>query len=82
MTTKLRLPLYLNWKALKNLGWTYGRAHTDRLMYDPEYEDRRFPEPTNKDQGVVRGHRLWYAPDVIDYFKRHGFKVPDEIVYG
>src|SRR6516164_11052690 len=29
----VRLPLYLNWKALKQLlGWPYGRSQTGRLM--------------------------------------------------
>ena len=33
MEYTVRLPLYLNWKALKSLlGWPYGRAQTARLM--------------------------------------------------
>lgn len=77
----IKLPLYLSFKALKeNLGWPYGRTHTDRLMNEPEYADRQFPKP-GKISAHRNSHPLWYTPDVLDYFKRHGLRVPDEVEY-
>lgn len=81
MDDGVTLPLYLSWKTLKQmLGWPYGRTHTGRLMYDDEYEDRRFPEP-----GKIGKHRsshpMWYTPDVLAYFKRHGLRVPENVKF-
>lgn len=81
MTKKVKLPLYLTWKKLKEIvGHPFSRTHTDRLMFDPEYSDRRFPKSTK-----LGDHRnsppVWYTPDVLDYFKRHGLRTPDDIEF-
>ena len=36
-------PLVVDWKGLKRLGWPYGRTHTWRLMFDPDYAGDPFP---------------------------------------
>jgi hypothetical protein len=36
-------PLIVDLKGLKKLGWPLSRAHTSRMMYDPDYGDNRFP---------------------------------------
>ena len=79
--TQVRLPLYLSWKALKEIiGWPYGRAQTARLMFDPNYAHRRFPASVKlgKDRSC---HPVWYTPDILDYFKRHGLPVPENVVF-
>lgn len=79
--TQVRLPLYLSWKALKEIiGWPYSRAQTARLMFDPSYAHRRFPASVKlgKDRSC---HPVWYTMDVLDYFKRHGLTVPENIVF-
>ena len=35
--------LITDWRGLKKLGWPYSRAHTWRMMFDPDYADSRFP---------------------------------------
>jgi hypothetical protein len=81
MNTPVRLPLYLTYKALKNLGWPYGRSHTQRLEIDPKYHHGD-PFPL---RGRIGGHRnahpLWFTPQVLDYFKRHGLPVPETVEY-
>jgi hypothetical protein len=81
MEFKVRLPLYLTWKALKQLlGWPYERAHTRRMMYEKEYEDRRFP--VCRKLGPHRhSHPIWYTPAVLDYYKRHGLEVPENVEF-
>src|SRR6266852_6063612 len=81
MESKVRLPLYLTWKALKQLlGWPYGRAHTWRMMYEKEYETRQFP--LCRKLGPHRhSHPLWYTPHVLDYYRRHGLAVPENIEF-
>jgi hypothetical protein len=34
-------PLIVSWKGLRAMGWPYSRAHTWRMMYDPDYADNR-----------------------------------------
>ena len=41
MSTK---PLIVDWKGLKRMGWCYSRAHTWRLMFDPDYAADSFPK--------------------------------------
>ena len=79
MQYKVELPLYVSWSALKKLlGWPYGRAHTWRMMFEPEYAHDPFPL-----RGKLSTHRsarvVWYTPHVLDYFKRHGLPVPEDI---
>ncbi|YBW37908.1 hypothetical protein ACMYR2_0399 [Nitrobacter sp. TKz-YC01] len=46
--TKVKLPLYLSWKQLKQLlGWPYSRAHTRRMMFDQRYSSDPFPLPSH-----------------------------------
>jgi hypothetical protein len=79
--TQVRLPLYLSWKALKQIvGWPYSRTHTGRLMFDPKYKTVAFP--ASRKLGPHRSaHPVWYTPDVLDYFRRHGLTVPENIVF-
>jgi hypothetical protein len=81
MNQQVRLPLYLSWSALKKLlGWPYGRSQTSGLMFDPKYRNRAFP--ACRKLGPDRNcHPLWYTPDVLDYFKRHGLRVPEIIEF-
>ena len=45
MLNTVKLPLYLSWRQLKNvIGWAYSRAHTWRMMFDPEYAHDPFPQ--------------------------------------
>lgn len=77
MSDTKELPLYLTYQNLKKLiGWPFGRTHTQRLMDDEEYADRRFPKARK-----LGPHRnsppMWYTPDVLEYLKRHGLPTPD-----
>jgi hypothetical protein len=82
MSIKVRLPLYLNWKALKAIGWPYGRAQTGRLENDPKYhKGRPFPKRGRPTGGGRHAHPLWYSPHVLDYFKQHGLPIPEEVEY-
>jgi hypothetical protein len=79
MQYKVKLPLYVSWSALKKLlGWPYGRAHTWRMMFEPKYAHDAFP--LRGKLGTHRNaHPLWYTPAVLDYYKRHGLPVPENI---
>ncbi|WP_347264458.1 hypothetical protein [Nitrobacter sp.] len=80
---KVKLPLYLSWKQLKQLlGWPYSRAHTWRMMFDPRYSGDPFPLCGKVGSNAHRNsHPMWYTPQVLDYFKRHGLTVPDDIEF-
>jgi predicted DNA-binding transcriptional regulator AlpA len=71
------LPLYLSWRDLKRLGWPYSRAHTWRMMDD---EEDPFPR-CSKLAGHRNSHPLWYTPEVLQYFKRHGLTVPESLQF-
>lgn len=81
MNNPVRLPLYISWKGLKQIiGWPYSRTQTGRLMFDPDYDDRRFP--ASRKLGPHRScHPVWYTPDILDYFKRHGLTVPENVEF-
>ncbi len=82
MTHVIKLPLYLSFKALQEkLGWPYGRTHTDRLINDPAYSNRRFPAPGKIGKNIRNAHPMFFTPDVLAYFKDHGLRVPDEVEY-
>jgi hypothetical protein len=36
-------PLIVGWTDLRKMGWCVSRAHTWRLMFDPDYADDPFP---------------------------------------
>jgi hypothetical protein len=36
-------PLIVDWKGLRKMGWCLSRAHTWRLMFDPDYSADAFP---------------------------------------
>jgi len=79
MPYKVKLPLYISWKALLNrLGWPYSRANTWRMMFEPAYAHDPFPA-CRKFIAHRNGHPLWYTPEVLDYIKRHGLPVPEDI---
>lgn len=81
MTKKVELPLFLTWKALKTvIGWPYSRTQTGRMMHDPEYANRRFPA-SRKLGNHRNSHPIWCTKDVLDYFKRHGLDVSDDITF-
>ncbi len=68
------LPLIVNWKGLRKLGWPYSRAQTWRMMFDPDYADNRFP--ACRKLGKHRNaHPVWRVLDVLAYFEAHGLKV-------
>jgi hypothetical protein len=80
MSKQVKLPLYISWRKLKDvLGWPYSRSHTQRLE-DPEYTHDTFPQ-----RGGIGTHRnnhpIWYTPAVLDYYKRHGLPVPENIEF-
>jgi hypothetical protein len=81
MSYLVKLPLYLSWGALKKqLGWPFSRTHTGRLMFDPTYANNAFP--ACRKLGAHRNsHPVWYTPAVLDYFKRHGLPVPENIEF-
>ncbi|MGD1083002.1 MAG: hypothetical protein ABR881_32210 [Candidatus Sulfotelmatobacter sp.] len=81
MSYKVKLPLYLSWSALKKqLGWPYSRTQTGRLMFDPAYVHNAFP--ACRKLGPYRNsHPIWFTPEVLDYFKRHGLAVPENIEF-
>ena len=83
MTHKVRLPLYLDWKKLKQLlGWPYGRAHTGRLENEPKHHHGSpCPKRGKLNGGHRNAHPLWYTPHVLDYFKRRGLPVPELVEF-
>ena len=81
MSTQVKLPLYLSWRKLEDvLGWPYSRTHTDRLETDPKYAHDPFLR-----RGKIGSHRnshpMWYTPAVLDYFRRHGLPVPENVEF-
>src|ERR1700688_1240898 len=80
MLNPVRLPLYLSWRALKQVGWPYSRSHTERLETDEKYAHDPFPR-----RGKIGTHRnahpIWYTPTVLDYSKRHGLPVPEAVEF-
>jgi len=69
-----RRPLVVDWKGLRNLGWNLSRAHTWRMMFDPNYEDNRFPR-CHKLGAHRNSHPYWRVADVLAYFEAHGLAV-------
>ena len=69
-------PLIVDWKGLKRMGWPYCRAHTWRLMFDPDYADDAFPA-CRKLGKHVNSHPVWRVSDVIAYFEARGLKVTE-----
>ncbi len=81
MEFKVRLPLYLTWKALKQLlGWPYSRAHTWRMMYEERDEKKKFPL-CGKLGPHRNSHPIWYTPMVLDWFRRQGMPVPENVEF-
>lgn len=79
MTTKVKLPLFLSWRQLKDVvGWPYSRTQTGRLMFDSEYANDPFPA-CRKISTHRNSHPMWSTAAVLDYFKRHGLDVPEGI---
>jgi predicted DNA-binding transcriptional regulator AlpA len=67
-------PLIVDWKGLRKLGWPLSRAHTWRMMYDPNYGENRFP--ACRKLGAHRSSRVvWRVNEVLAYFETHGLKV-------
>jgi hypothetical protein len=76
---RVKLPLYITWRQLKELlGWPYSRPHTWRMMFEDKYALDPFPH-RGKVGTYHNSHPLWYTPAVLDYLKRHGLPVPNDI---
>ena len=71
MSTK---PLIVDWKGLRKLGWCYSRAHTWRMMFDPDYAADSFPK-CRKLGKHRNAHPVWRVSDVLAYFEAHGLPV-------
>jgi hypothetical protein len=56
------------------MGWCLSRAHTWRLMFDPDYADCRFPE-CRKLGKHRNSHPVWRVIEVLAYFESHGLAV-------
>lgn len=70
-------PLIVDWKGLRRMGWPYARAHTWRMMYDPDYADARFPAA--RKLGKHRNsHPVWRVADILSYFEAHGLQVTED----
>ena len=70
-------PLIVNWKGLRSMGWPYSRAHTWRMMFDPDYADNRFP-PCRKLGKHRNSHPVWRVMEVLAYFEAHGLRVSED----
>ncbi len=70
-------PLVVGWKDLRRMGWPYSRAHTWRMMYDPDYTDDPFPRCQKL--GTHRNsHPVWRVSLVLAYFEAHGLQVTED----
>ena len=82
MSKTVKLPLYLSWRQLKNvMGWPYSRTQTQRLETDPRYSQDPFPRRAKIGPQHRSSHPMWYTPAVLDYFKRHGLPVPENVEF-
>lgn len=73
MERKVRLPLYLSFKALQEkLGWTKKRTQTTRYYTEKKYAHLGFPKP-----GKIGSHLQWYTRDILDFYKRQGLPTPE-----
>jgi hypothetical protein len=70
-------PLIVDWKGLKKMGWPFCRAHTWRMMFDPDYADNRFAQ-CRKLGPHRNSHPVWRVVDVLAYFRAHGLEVADD----
>ena len=76
MSTK---PLIVDWKGLRRLGWCYSRAHTWRMMFDPDYAADSFPKC--RKLGTHRNaHPVWRVLDILAYFEAHGLPVTGDFL--
>jgi hypothetical protein len=49
-------------------------------MFDPQYAHVAFP--ACRKLGPHRNaHPVWYTPDILEYFKRHGLTVPENVEF-
>ena len=70
-------PLIVGWTDLRKMGWCVSRAHTWRLMFDPDYADDRFP--VCRKLGKHRNsHPVWRVSEVLAYFEAHGLAVTQD----
>jgi hypothetical protein len=65
-------PLVVDWKKLRQMGWPFCRAETDRGEHDG-----RYPK-SFKLGGHHNARRMWRVVDVLAYFEKHGLKVTDD----
>ena len=70
-------PLIVGWTDLRKMGWCVSRAHTWRLMFDPDYADDPFP--VCRKLGKHRNsHPVWRVSEVLAYFEAHGLAVTQD----
>jgi hypothetical protein len=70
-------PLIVDWKSLKRMGWPYGRTHTWRMMFDPDYATNAFPA-CRKLGKHVNSHPVWRVSEVLAFFEAHGLPVSQD----
>jgi hypothetical protein len=49
-------------------------------MFDPKYAHDPFPL-CGKVGAHRNSHPQWYTPDVLDYYRRHGLRVPESVEF-
>lgn len=69
--------LIIDWRGLRRMGWPYARAHTWRMMFDPNYVDNRFPA-CRKLGSHRNSHPVWRVKEVLAYFEAHGVRVTED----
>lgn len=69
--------LIVDWKGLKQMGWPFSRAHTWRMMFDPNYASDRFPR-CHKLGKHRNSHPVWRVRDVLAHFEAHGLRVTED----
>ena len=71
-------PLIVDWKGLRQMGWSLSRVHTWRLMFEPAYSADPFP----KCHKVPSNHRnsrvYWRVAEILAYFEVHGLSVSED----
>jgi predicted DNA-binding transcriptional regulator AlpA len=77
-----KLPMLLDWKALKNLlGHPYSRQHTYRLM---DQDDLPFPRPVKLGRAsepgeLDRSRAVWRSTEVLNWYKAKGLPLDLDI---
>jgi hypothetical protein len=65
-------PVVVDFTKLKEIGWPFCRAETDRGE-----SDGRYPK-SFKLGSHLNSRRLWRVSDVLDFFEKHGIHVKED----